>query len=79
MPSCVHFKARKKKDDSVVRETIVGDNAYSRYQLIGLMHQVSRLDYGNIHQFKRTMGRDVKYLSKAMEGHMIPKNYPQKY
>ena len=37
MPSCVHFKARKKKDDSVVRETIVEITRIPSYQLIGLM------------------------------------------
>lgn len=68
MPSCVHFKARKKKDDSVVRETIVGDNAYSQLSI----DWINTLKYQDwtmetFTEFKRTMGRDIKYLSKAMD------------
>jgi len=67
MPSCVHFKARKKKDESVVKETIVGDNAYSQLSI----DWINALKYKDwtietFTEFKRTMGKDVKYESLAM-------------
>lgn len=67
MPSCVHFKARKKKDDSVVRETIVGDNAYSQLS-IDWINAIKYKDWTieTFTEFKRTMGKDVKYESQAM-------------